>query len=295
MSCAGCHKQELAFSDNTALSIGIDGIQGTRNAMPLINLAFVPFGLNWDGSANTLELQAAIPVTSAVELHETWANVEIKLKRHALYPKWFREAFGIEKKGQIKEDLARKAIAQFVRTLVSHESHYDQSLGFVDPNNVPFLTASEERGRKLLISENSDSTDKECTHCHKFGNRLFTDNTFRNNGLDESQTFFAFPDLGRGGVTGNPPENGTFRVPTLRNIMLTAPYMHDGRFATIEEVLDHYADHLKYAPNLDPLLGARMTGQKIYFTQQEKEDLINFLKTLTDTAFISNPKFSNPW
>lgn len=303
MSCASCHKQEYAFADNLAVNPGIDGTLGTRNPPPLFNLAFVPNGLNWDGSSSDLEKQAIIPITSPIELHETLENVTFKLKRHSLYPTWFREAFGIAKKGEITDELARKALSQFIRTMVSDKAKLDRSLGYV-PGIRPFLTDSERRGEILFITENdvvygwngqdSIRRDKECMHCHKNG-RLFTNNAFVNNGLTQTNSLLNFPDLGLGAISGNAIDNGKFRTPSLRNIELTAPYMHDGRFATLEEVLDHYSLHLQGSPNLDGLLAARLTGLPITFTQQEKTDLINYLKTLTDTTFTNNPAFSNPW
>ena len=306
MSCSSCHKQEFAFADELVVNLGIDGLEGTRNPPPLFNLAFVSNGLNWNGSAITLEEQAIIPITSTIELHETLDNVTFKLKRNALYPTWFREAFGITKKGEIDDELARKALAQFIRTMVSDKGKLDRSLGFLG-NPRPFLTDSEERGNQLFNSENQyvasssgqiDSlVDKECLHCHK-GGRLFTNNAFVNNGLTETSTLTGFPDLGLGAINGNISDNGKFRTPSLRNIELTAPYMHDGRFATLEEVMEHYGEHLKESPNIDGILGARLnnpTVDPIRFTPQEKIDIINYMKTLTDTTFINNPVFANPW
>jgi cytochrome c peroxidase len=305
MSCESCHKQSLAFSDGMSKSIGIDGIAGTRNAPPLMNLAFVSNGLNWDGSSPNLEEQAIIPITSEIEMHAEFKDVVLRLKRHSLYPKWFREAFGIEQKGEINDLLVRKALSQFVRTLISSKSKIDRANGLVPGAPRPFLTDSEQRGSIMFFKENdviftwdgrdSIRNDKECMHCHGGANRLFTNNAFTNNGLTASQGFFDFPDFGLGAITGRAPDNGRFRTPSLRNIELTAPYMHDGRFQTLEEVLDHYADHLKDSPNLDGILSARLSGVKISFTQTEKTDLINFMKALTDTTFVNNPAFSNPW
>jgi cytochrome c peroxidase len=303
MSCEGCHKQEYAFADVLPVNPGIDGILGFRNPPPLFNLAFVSNGLNWDGSSKNLEEQAIIPIVSPIELHETLANVTFKLKRHELYPTWFREAFGVAKKGEITDELARKALSQFIRTMVSDKSRLDKSLGYV-PGIRPFLTDSERRGEIMFINENdvvygwngqdSIRRDKECLHCHQNG-RLFTNNAFVNNGLTQTNSLLNFPDLGLGAVNGNAIDNGKFRTPSLRNIELTAPYMHDGSLATLEDVLDHYSLHLMDSPNLDGLLAARLTSAPITFTPQEKTDLINYLKTLTDTDFTNNPAFSNPW
>lgn len=290
-SCSSCHKQSLAFTDGLAVSPGIDGIAGTRSSMALVNLGYNINGFFWDGRALTLEEQASDPIENPIELHDTWENVEDKLRRHSDYPTRFRQAFGIEKTSEITEELATKALAQFMRTLISYESKYDKALGFLPPPR-PILTESEQRGKDKFFTENNQVGDAECVHCH--GGRLFTDNLFRNNGLDSVDNVNNFADLGFGGVTGFNLDKGRFRVPTLRNIELTAPYMHDGRFATLEEVLDHYNEHLQNSPTLDPLLGARIdTGFQL--TQQDKDDIIAFLKTLTDTTFTNNPAFSNPF
>jgi cytochrome c peroxidase len=304
MSCEGCNKQRFAFADNLAVNAGIDGILGERNPPPLFNLAFVPNGLNWDGSSPNLREQAIIPITSTIELHETLENITFKLKRHALYPAWFREAFGIETKGEITDELARKALSQFIRTMVSDDGKLDKVL-YNPPGLRPFLTDSERRGEILFTAENvyvlsssgqvDSLADKECAHCHKKVSRLFTDNSFTNNGLTATPNLLNFPDLGLGGFNGNIADNGKFRTPSLRNIELTAPYMHDGSIETLEEVLDHYSLHLRDSPNLDGILAARLTGTPITFTPQEKTDLINYMKTLTDTTFINNPAFTNPW
>ncbi len=284
MSCASCHQPALSFTNGMAVSQGVLGISGKRNSMALVNLAYNARGFFWDGRAASLEEQALIPVEDHIELNEDWAQVEEKLRRHAQYPVLFREAFGIERKGEISRDLAVKAIAQFERTLISGDSRYDQVIGAQEG----FPTDSEQRGLQLFfIEDDLDVMHPGCSHCHF--NPLFTNNAFFNNGLDSIATLSDFTDLGRGGVTGREFDNGRFRTPTLRNIALTAPYMHDGRFSTLEEVLDHYARGGHNAPNEDANI------QPFILSEQDKQDLIAFLNMLTDTSFLNKPEFSNPF
>ncbi len=290
ISCASCHKQENAFAADVAFSLGVDGTVGFRNSMSLANLAFVPpsKGLNWDGLVPTLEEHHLEPVVNELEMKEDWNNVENKLRQHPTYPQMFRRAFGIENSGEITRDHTVKALAQFIRTLISLKSKYDWRNGFVDPNNKPLYTTAEDNGATLVTTEGPiPDTGPECVHCHQ-PNRFFTDHTFRNNGLDSD-----FTDLGKGAVTGIPGDNGKFKTTTLRNIALTAPYMHDGRFATLEEVMDHYSEGLHPSPTIDPILGVRIPG--IGLTEQEKSDIISFLHALTDTSFVTNPAFSSPF
>lgn len=283
MSCASCHNQKLAFTDGQATSAGVLGMRGTRSSMSLTNLAFNLRGFFWDGRSETLEDQALIPVEDHIELNESWENVEQKLRAHSNYPVLFRKAFGIERKREITRDLAVKAIAQFERTLISGNSKFDRIVWL----NEGWLSDSEERGRRLFFFEPDDVNHPGCSHCHF--EPLYTDNNFHNNGLDSVPDLESFADLGLGGVTKNRFDNGKFRVPTLRNIELTAPYMHDGRFATLEEVLEQYAAGGHGMVNEDVNIIA------FPLTEENKQDMIAFLKTLTDTSFINNPAFSNPF
>mgnify|MGYP006268422145 CR=1 FL=1 len=284
LSCASCHKQELAFTDGQTVSTGVLGLQGSRNAMSLVNLAYNINGFFWDGREPTLESQALIPIEDHLEMNDTWENVEEKLRRHPTYPKMFKEAFGIERRSEITRGLATRALAQFERTLISGNSLYDQSLRL-----ETFLPDDVERGRQLFVIEPADQSDEHpgCFHCH--GAPHLTNNQFFNNGLDDVENLTDFPDLGRGAVTGNVYDNGKFRAPTLRNIALTAPYMHDGRFETLEEVLDHYAGGGHNVINEDPNI------QPFTLTEQQKADMLAFLHALTDTSFTQNPAFSNPF
>jgi len=247
LACAGCHLQELSFTDGQATSQGISGESGTRSSMALVNLAFNPQGFFWDGRSASLEAQALIPVEDHIELAEDWENVERKLRKHPQYPAAFRAAFGIEKRSELTRELAVKAIAQFERTLISVNSRYDQVIW----DRMGFPTDSEQRGIALFFIEDVQNiAHPGCSHCHF--NPLFTDNSFKNNGLDSVADLSEFSDLGRGMVNNNIYDNGKFRVPTLRNIALTAPYMHDGRFATLEEVLDQYSSGGHGVVNEDP-------------------------------------------
>ena len=301
-SCSSCHKQELAFTDGLAVSTGIDGIAGTRNSMSIVNLGFNNNGFFWDGRSASLEVQAKEPVENPIELHDTWSNVETKLRRSKMYQEHFRKAFGIDWSSEIDRDLAAKAMSQFMRSLISYRSFFDKTRGYGLNDNEfrPVLSTSAERGRQLFDNTTDVlGDDPQCSHCHN--SELFTNNTYRNNGLDAAATVDDFPDLGFGGVTGFNNDKGKFRTTTLRNIELTAPYMHDGRFATLEEVLDHYNEHVKPSPTLDgnlavPYSQSQQQGKVgLQLTAQDKADIIAFLKTLTDTEFINNPAHSNPF
>jgi len=283
-SCSSCHEQKYAFASNQAVNKGIRGLPGTRNAMSLANLAYHSRGFFWDGRAATAELLAFIPVEDHLEMDDTWENVEAKLRRHKAYPAMFRKAFGIEKRSEITRDLTTKALGQFLRTLVSAQSRYDRVIW----GRQGFPTDAEQRGMELFFIENSQVVDHPgCSHCHF--NPFFTDNNFRNNGLTAAPTLEEFPDKGLGGFTKNRFDNGKFKVPTLRNIEFTAPYMHDGRFKTLGEVLDHYRSGGHPAPNVDPNI------RPFPLSEQDKNDLIAFLKMLSDTAFINNSAFSSPF
>ena len=278
LSCAGCHSPENAFTDSRQFSIGIDGIAGTRNSMPLFNMAWnFEQDFFWDGRAKSIEAQALEPVINPIEMHNTWENAVASLQSHSEYPLLFSQAFGTE---TISADLVTKAIAQFERTLISANSRFDRhSMG----ENV--LTQSELRGLDVFM----DETRGDCFHCHGNPNSpLWTDNIFHNNGLDEIIT-----DRGLGLVTGDPRDFGKFKSPSLRNLAYTAPYMHDGRFATLDEVINHYSEGLVYSETIDPLMKAVGEGG-VQLSEQDKADLKAFLLSLSDPSFIANPSFQNP-
>lgn len=273
MSCASCHAQNFGFTDHeNALSTGIDGIAGTRNSMPLFNLAWAP-ALLWDGGAADLESQVLAPITSPIEMHEDLANALDELNAHNEYPTLFERAFGTPKATSF---LVMKAISQFERTLISADSKYDRYL-----RGDAQFSEQEIRGMNLF----SDMSKGDCNHCHTLGG-LFTDFAYRNTGLD-----FDYADQGRYLITLNESDKGKFKTPTLRNIALTAPYMHDGRFTTLMECVQHYNTGFVVTPNLDPALAFVQQGR---MTHQEMEDIVAFLHTLTDSSFIGNPAFSAP-
>lgn len=276
-SCFSCHSPENAFTDNTATSNGVDGNFGTRNSMPLFNLAWnYNERFTWDGKELSLERQALEPVQNPIELHSNWDDVVDRLQLHSAYPKLFQQAFNTN---TITKALVTKAIAQFERTLISANSKFDKyTLGETS------LTVQELNGLDLFLREDKG----DCFHCHgNPNNPLWTDNAFHNNGLDAT-----FTDLGLGGVTGDPNDNGKFRTPSLRNLAFTAPYMHDGRFATIDAVINHYSEGLQNSTTIDPLM-KKVDEGGVQLTLQEKADLKAFLLTLTDTSFTTNPNFQN--
>jgi cytochrome c peroxidase len=284
MSCATCHSQDKSFTDGLATSKGTRGLNGTRNAMALVNIAYNPRGFFWDGRAASLEQQALLPVEDHLELNVSWETVEERLRAHAEYPALFRQAFGIEYKKDITRDLAVKAIAQFERTLVSANSEFDRVVWL----NQGEFSPEEEHGMELFFFELAQSLDHPgCSHCHLGPH--FSDNQFRNNGIDDVADLNAFVDKGRGGVTGVYFDNGKFRTPTLRNIALTAPYMHDGRFQTLEEVLDSYSNGGHGVENEDTNI------RPFSLSAEDKAALLAFLHTLTDTSFVNNPAFSSPF
>lgn len=274
-SCASCHNPQNSFTDNTRFSDGINGTFGTRNSMPLFNLAWnFSDRFTWGGKELGLERQALEPVRNPIEMHSIWTDVANKLQQDSQYPNLFLRAFGTS---IIDSTLITKAIAQFERTLISGNSKFDQHL----LGNAQ-LTAEELNGFNVFM----DEAKGDCFHCHGSDNNpLWTDNDFHNNGLDAT-----FTDLGLGAVTGDPNDNGKFRSPSLRNLAFTAPYMHDGRFATLEEVINHYSEGLKSSPTIDPLM-KKVNQGGVGLTAQDKVDLKAFLLTLSDNDFVNNPAF----
>lgn len=277
ISCADCHAQSNSFTDKDQFSDGVNGFLGDRNSMPLFNLAWnYDERFFWDGSAFSLEEQVFHPVTDKGEMANTWSNVVSSLKENSEYPDLFSDAFGDSKIDSIK---VAKAIAQFERTLISGASKFDNYLA-----GVIELSPSEENGIDVFM----DETRGDCFHCHgNPNNPLWTDNIFHNNGLDSM-----FTDLGLGAVTGDPADNGKFKSPSLRNLAFTAPYMHDGRFATLEEVIDHYSEGLKPSTTIDPLMKKVAQGG-VRLTEKDKTDLKAFLLSLSDNAFVIDPNFKD--
>ncbi len=284
MACASCHLPEMNFTDGQATSKGIDNIAGRRSSMSLENIGFVNKGLFWDGRTKTLEEQALLPVEDPIELHNTWTKVVDKLKNHADYPTRFRKAFGISNTSEITKELAAKAMAQFERTLISGNAKVDKIF-----RREGEFTDDEYSGY-LLFFNAAGAPDAQCGHCHT--SPFYNSNDYFNNGLDSVSNLANFKDLGRGTITKKEFDNGKFRVPSLRNVELTAPYMHDGRFKTLEEVVEHYASGGHYAENIDPFIPQIAT---IRLTTKQKRQIVLFMKTLTDTSFTRNPAFQDPF
>jgi len=280
ISCSSCHRPELAFSDAVAqTNVGATGIPLPRNSSALINLAWADNGLLWDGAATSLETQALQPIMDLHEMNQKLPELEMKLKQIPDYVSRFRLVFNSE----IKAELVAKALAQFQRTLISGNSRYDQ---FIRKENGINLTPIEQNGLSLFRIK--------CNNCHK--GELFTDHDFHNNGIDDSfrdQTLNGV-FLGRYRITNNVNDLGKFKTPTLRNVNLTEPYMHDGRFITLEQVLDHYSNGIKSSPTLDPLLIQSNGKIGINISNEEKIAIIAFLKTLNDYSFTSSVNFNQP-
>ncbi|HQV67243.1 MAG TPA: cytochrome c peroxidase [Saprospiraceae bacterium] len=283
ISCASCHRQEMAFSDapNT-FTKGNEGMLTNRNTMPLFNLAWYA-ALFWDGRASSIEDQVYHPVRDRNEMNIAWTEAENRIKALEFYQHKFRLAFGIQ---EIDSVLISKAIGQFLRTLISNQSKYDRVLAGND-----YLNKDEYAGFVLM----NDMTKGDCLHCHTTdGDALGTTGKFSNNGLDNVKDPNMYRDKGLGGYTTKENDNGKFKIPSLRNVAITAPYMHDGRFATLEEVLDFYSDGVQTSANIDAKMGLAHQGG-VRLTLSEKKQIIAFLNTLTDSLFITNPKYSNPF
>ena len=273
-SCLSCHDRGHAFADAHRFSTGAEGQTGKRNSMALFNLAWHG-SFFWDGRAKTLREQVLMPIQDAHEMNESLPRVVTKLQGDASYEQAFAKAFGSP---GIDTDRLAKALEQHLLTLVSDDSKFDRAV-----RKEAKLSDSETRGLQLFVTEFDPARGlrgADCFHCH--GGMLFTNHAFHNNGLK-----LAHGDIGRMAVTGLAADQGKFKTPSLRNIALTAPYMHDGRFATLEEVVEHYSTGVTQSETLDPNL-AKHPKAGLQLTAQEKADLVAFLCTLTDEAFTTS-------
>jgi cytochrome c peroxidase len=288
IGCGTCHQQQAAFTHHGHdLSHGVDDKIGTRNAPSVQNMAWNT-SFFWDGGVHDMDMVPPVPIQNKVEMDERVPNVIEKLKKTPVagatkqvdYPKMFKAAFGSD---SITADRMMHALSQFMMTMVSATSRYDYFL----QGDASAMTAQEKDGLSIF--------KQKCASCH--AGELFTDQKFRNNGLAPNR----INDQGRYAITLNADDRHKFKVPSLRNAGLTAPYMHDGRFTTLEQVLDHYSndkpgnkDSIYVSPTLDPLLN--IAGQKrgISLTSSEKQSIIAFLKTLNDDDFIKDKRFSDP-
>lgn len=285
MSCASCHKQENAFSDTSRFSIGVRGLPGGRQAMAIFNMAWHTNEFFWDGRSHLLRDQSLKPIQDHLEMDETIPSVISKLQATTIYPLQFKRAFNTT---TITAELMSKAMEQFMNSIVSNQSKYDAYLA-----GTATLTAQEERGRFLFFTEFNPSfpnaSGADCQHCH--GGSNFENDNYMNNGLD---TDAEITDAGRMLVTNNPNDRGKFKVPSLRNIELTPPYMHDGRFNTLEEVVEHY-NQVTNSSTLDATFQQQLPYNGLNLSESDKAALVSFLKTLTDYKLISNSKLSNPF
>lgn len=271
ISCASCHLPSFAFADSMKqISTGVNGKFTQRNTLPLFNLAWNKSFL-WDGGVNDLESQVIVPITDEHEMNESFANLIFELQATQKYPPLFKIAFGSD---SITGQKILAAIAQFERTLISGNSDYD------------LYVRGESQALSPRALHGLQVYRKKCSTCHTEG--LFTDHLFHNNGVDSSLadfTIFNNPLLGRARITSQPDDIGKYRTPSLRNIAFTAPYMHDGRFKTLEEVIEHYKSGILISPTLDPIF-KNLQDNKIPLTDEEISALKEFLNSLTDRDFI---------
>jgi cytochrome c peroxidase len=278
ISCGSCHRPELAFTDGRRVSTGVYGRQGARNAPGLTNIGYFHRRLFWDGRAANLEEQALHPIGTPEEMGGSWPEVIARIQEDTAYVAAFREAFGTPAIDSLR---VGRALAQYQRSLVSSDSKYDRVL-----RGEANYTERERLGHAIFFDLADDPDGPfaglpkgECAHCHTPPH--FSNLGFANNGLDGATELTDFPDPGRGAVTGRVYDNGLFRTPGLRNVARTAPYMHDGRFATLAEVVEHYDSGGHYAENRSPNI------RRLGMNTEEKAALVAFLLTLTDTSFVS--------
>lgn len=266
VSCATCHAQTHAFADhNIALSVGVGGAMGTRNAPPVFNMAWQPHFM-WDGGVNHLEMFSVAPITNPVEMNETMANVIHKLNTSAYWNNRFKSVYGTS---EVTDQQLFLALTQYMLMIISDRSHYDKVM-----RGEAVFTSEQQAGYDLFL--------QKCASCHT--EPLFTDHSFRNNGLEVVSA-----DDGRFLITQSSSDKGKFKVPTLRNVLLTYPYMHDGRFFTIDQVLEHYNIGIQNHPNLDPLLQNGLS-----LSADDKKHLKRFLETLNDYELMGEKLLSEP-
>lgn len=279
-SCNSCHLQESNFAEPTRFSTGIDATEGTVNAMTLTNVAWQQLYF-WDGRVATLEDQVKDPIVNPIEMHANFSDIIEKLEQDQVYLDLFDAAYGSD---DITEEGISKALAQYIRTIISGGSKFDQ---YVEGTYT--FTASEQLGFDIFNNERGD-----CFHCHgaaTTGYQLgaFGLLQFSNNGLDSTHTVGA----GREGTTGLAADRGKFKIPSLRNIEFSFPYMHDGRFQTLTQVVDFYNSGGHPSPTLDPNMKAAGVGRN--WSDAEKQGLLDFMATFSDPNFIEDTAFTSPW
>ncbi len=283
ISCSSCHKKENSFSDPAVRSSGVGGTLGKRHSIALVNLAWQKERFFWDGRAASLQEQAKMPIEDLLEMHLPIAQAVQRLQRHPVYVDMFWKAFGTR---IVNEVLLTKALEQFEKSLISFNSRYDRYL-----RDEGTLTDAELRGLQIFTTEKGD-----CFHCHSVSAPevfISPDRTFANNGLDSVADANDFLDLGLGKFTGNVSDNGRFKIPTLRNLAFSAPYMHDGRFATLDEVIDFYSEGPKGSPTLEPIMREKANKRVettgfwgLNLSPQQKADLKALLLSFTDSSYV---------
>ena len=283
VSCASCHDQSKSFSDGDRFSVGFEGGLTARNSMSLANARFYRNGrFFWDERASSLEEQVLMPIQDHIEMGLTLPELEAKLSLRRRYKILFNRAFGDT---IITSERISRGLSQFVRSMVSYQSKFDDGLAQTrNPRTAfPNFTNSENRGKQLFFSPQTN-----CAQCHSTA--AFIGDRARNNGLDAQLT-----DLGVGGITGRNNDLGEFKVPSLRNIEVTAPFMHDGRFTTLEQVIEHYNSGVQNSQNLDGRLRRGNGVRRLNLSNTDKIALKDFLLTLTDRVFLTDEKFSSPF
>lgn len=294
ISCSSCHIQKFAFTDQNKISIGIDSTELTFNSMSLTNVS-LSSKLFWDGRGKSLEMQALAPVINHLEMDQRLSATIEKLQNTELYPRLFYKAFG-EK--TITSRKIAYAISQFERTLISFNSKYDSYI-----KKESELSEVEIDGMNLFFTTPNPTTGLRgggCINCHlpqTFAGSRDNFNGFKNNGLNK--VHYGIHSQGRQRLSHKNEDYGKFKVPSLRNIEVTFPYMHDGRFSTLEQVLDHYSENIVVSETTDSLLltltndsSSKLIG--LHFTPHEKKAIIAFLKTLTDNDFLENSDLADP-
>lgn len=285
LSCSSCHRQSKGFTDGQRFSTGFQGQIGTRSAMSLSNLMWQP-RFFWDGRAKTLREQVLFPIQAHNEMNMNLFDLVNRLKASKRYKPRFEEVFGT---ADITPVHVSKALEQFLVTLVSFNSPIDQLHQRKDTLNV--ISAAALRGLNLFMTP-TELGGADCFHCHSnipFFGRTDLEGSMANNGLD-----LTFADKGFGNVTGLETDNGRFKIPSLRNVEFTAPYMHDGRFASLEEVLDFYGDNIQLnSPNLD--INIKVHNKQLGLSDQQKSDIIEFLRALSDEEFRTDKRYASPF
>lgn len=292
VACGSCHRQDLAFSDSPNRSLGFDFVPTRRHSISLVNQRYYQRGrFFWDERAATLEAQVLLPIIDVHEMGLTSNEIAVRIAARPFYSPLFQAAFGT---GGVTNERIANALSQFIRSMVSSQSRYDDGRAQVSNRLQPFpnFTVSENDGKALFMKPVSEG-GAGCFQCHATEAFVSVNSGPKNNGLDETSTtdlgvFETFP--------GNENYKGAFKIPTLRNLTQTAPYMHDARFQTLEQVVEHYNSGVKNHPNLSPQLkDANGNPQRLNLTAAQKSALVAFLRTLTDPNITHNQKWSDPF